>query len=252
MNSVARSSIWVARITTAAHLVSLLGSAQMLTNGPIAANVSHSSARIVFTLSAPAQAPASIMWGKTVSYGALKAIKLRDTVGTVVLTGLEPQTVYHYRVTAGSATSSDQTFTTSAAKDGAPQPAVRFDLGMPAGWYSGDLRVSRDCSNIHEILSLVANLKGSANQRVVIPAGTTCTGQFVLPKRPDHSGWVVITTSGNLPAGTRVSPSDVHEMARFVTNSSPAKVRSVISSLPRAWTCRENGMGEVSSTIFPR
>lgn len=63
-----------------------------------------------------------------------------------------------------------------------------------------------------------------AGDTLVLDAGATWTGNFVLPRRND-GGWVTIrsSASSDLPAGQRVSPASTGSMPKILTpNSSPA------------------------------
>jgi hypothetical protein len=72
--------------------------------------------------------------------------------------------------------------------------------------------------------NLQAALDGAQRgDQIVLQAGATYTGNFVLPAKAGTE-WIVIRTSGTLPAeGTRVGPADAPQMARIVSpNVSPA------------------------------
>src|SRR5215468_9394209 len=60
---------------------------------------------------------------------------------------------------------------------------------------------------------------------IMLQAGATFTGNFVLPSKPG-TGWITIRTStpdANLPQGTRVTPASALLMPKIVTpNSAPA------------------------------
>src|SRR5690606_35342496 len=119
--------------------MAVIAPAQTITYGPVVANVSHSTARIVFMTSA-AVSSASVQWGKTEAFGATKAAKRSGTIASVVLTGLEPETTYYVRAKGGSAVSETITFTTKrqsiVSNITAPEPV---DVSVPAGSYNSDL-----------------------------------------------------------------------------------------------------------------
>src|SRR6185312_5635789 len=103
-------------------------------------------------------------------------------------------------------------------------PVVK--TGPVGGTYNPDLNVLPDCSNLGKtsaeagtIMAQLAALTGSNHQRVVFSAGTVCQdGQYIWPPRPNHSGWVVVTTS---TAATALPPAGV----RFTPNFSAATYR---------------------------
>ncbi|MEP7381406.1 MAG: Ig-like domain-containing protein [Gemmatimonadota bacterium] len=62
--------------------------------------------------------------------------------------------------------------------------------------------------------------KASRGDEIVLPAGATFTGNFVLPAKPGSAanGWILIRTNKMLPpAGTRVTPAHASLMPRIVT-----------------------------------
>src|SRR5687768_12602554 len=53
---------------------------------------------------------------------------------------------------------------------------------------------------------------------LVLQAGTTFTGPFVLRHKGASDRWITIRTAGTLPApGTRVTPAQAGQMARLVS-----------------------------------
>jgi len=122
----------------------------------------------------------------------------------------------------------EQPITKGTNKDdqrgGSAQPAlplVFLDYSMPV--VTGRSIRVRSGGNLQDALN-----KAERGDEIVLPAGATFTGNFVLPAKSGTSanGWIVIRSdqSGQLPlAGTRVSPAHAPLMATIVTpNVSPA------------------------------
>lgn len=89
-------------------------------------NVTSSSATINWTMNEAATS--SLDYGTTASYGTCVAAPGTSTTQSIVLTGLSPSTVYHYRITATDAATNktvgtDFTFTTTQT---GVLPATRF------------------------------------------------------------------------------------------------------------------------------
>jgi hypothetical protein len=62
--------------------------------------------------------------------------------------------------------------------------------------------------------------------QIVLQAGATYTGNFVLPAK-SGTDWIVIRTSGTLPAeGTRVTPAHAPQMARIVSPNATSAIRT--------------------------
>lgn len=81
-------------------------------------------------------------------------------------------------------------------------------IAVPAG---GDLQAALDTAQ--------------PGDEVVLPAGATYVGNFVLPAKANVADrWITVRTAGSLPAeGTRVSPADAAQMPKILTpNVSPA------------------------------
>jgi hypothetical protein len=214
--------------------------AQVFTHGPLVSNITSSTARVIFITDSPVPS-AGVQWGTTTKYQWQKKAKRSGTVSSVVISGLTPGTTYHVQAIAGAARSHDIVFTTAPESRRTPLPPQPVDVSMPDGAYAADLEVSQNCSNLPAVLAQLASLSGSLNQRVVIDADATCTGQFKFPPRPRHTGWVVVTTSGYTATG-RAKPGTPR--ARFVTNSSPATRRALLPNFPGPSTCKANGIGE--------
>jgi serine protease len=88
-----------------------------------AVDISHNSARIVWNTDEPADSV--VYYGPTTSYGSTASDSAYVTAHSVNLTGLEPDTLYHYKVSStdpsdNTAESGDYTFTTG------PQPTETY------------------------------------------------------------------------------------------------------------------------------
>ena len=91
---------------------------------------------------------------------------------------------------------------------------------LPAETSSGRVVQIRAGSDLQPALN-----SARANDTLVLEAGATWTGNFVLPRRAD-SGWVTLRSSADggalPPAGQRVSPDNASAMPKLVTpNSNP-------------------------------
>jgi hypothetical protein len=165
-------------------------------------------------------------YGPTASYGtsATTYVSTDPQIALVYLTSLKPASEYFYRWTMpGGATATGAFTTLPAGPVELPQPVTEVSsvvqTGPVGGDYNPDLNVSPDCSNLGRtsaaagtIMSQLAALTGSKHQRVIFPAGAVCQdGQYIWPPRPNHSGWVIVTSS---TATTALPPSGV----RFTPN----------------------------------
>jgi hypothetical protein len=109
----------------------------------------------------------------------------------------------------------------------APAPTGRT-ISVPAG---GDLQGALDAAAPGDV--------------VVVQAGATFVGNFVLRPKPNAAGqWITVRTSGTLPAeGSRVSPALAGQMPKILTpNAAPA-----LGTAPGAQGWRLMGL-EVSAT----
>ena len=90
---------------------------------------------------------------------------------------------------------------------------------------SGMVRaVAANCSDLQQQINAA-----KAGDTVQIPAGTTCTGNFVLPKKAASTAWIVIRTAtpdSALPPGVRVNPQIADKLARIQTPNSVAAIRT--------------------------
>lgn len=99
-----------------------------------------------------------------------------------------------------------------------PQSEVDTTYSLPTG-------TTHNCSTAEEFTTALAD--SALNDVIVLTAGNTFTGQFTLPNKTSGSGWIYIISSslGNLPAGTRVAGSGTNmAKIRTTTNNSPCIV----------------------------
>ena len=120
----------------------LAASAQpVILHGPVVDAVTYSTARITWITDVAATH--AIHYGLTGSYGAITSSNEKRTIHSWYLSGLAPNTTYHYRVcsTADGAErcSGDYILTTAPApanQPAPPEPPRRYvDTSMPAGSY---------------------------------------------------------------------------------------------------------------------
>jgi len=120
-------------------------------------------------------------------------------------------------------------------------PRERVSTEFPA--QSGTtLRVAADCSDLQ------AKIDGARpGDTILIPAGATCTGNFILRNKGAGAGWIVIQTDTPLPSpGSRMTPDKAGRLARIVTaNSNPA-----LRTEPGARYYRLTGL-EITSSVAP-
>jgi hypothetical protein len=148
------------------------------------------------------------------------------------LAGWAPASTAYCRAcsaSGGETCSSEFTITTAPAPAESPQkplPPVELDVSMPDGAYGEPFRVDAACSNLQTVLDSLSSLTGALNYEVRIPpqsTGAVCRGQFALPPRPNHHGWIVIrpdVEDAKLPPeGSRITPEFRPSMAKIVTNA---------------------------------
>jgi hypothetical protein len=223
--------------------------------GPTVSNISHSTVRVSWVTDSQPSA-SEIEWGRTTAYGSSRSALAYNAVpytSTVLISGLTPNTTYHCRarLNSGAVLSGDVTFTTTAEPAPHPAPpAAPAPLEVPLPAIDGNTYpIDASCSNLAATLSTIAGLTGSANHEIVIPAGTTCAGEWNFPVRPNHIGWVVVRssavgTAAFPPEGVRWTPnwSVSTTLARFVTRALGA-TRSAQSSIAGG-TCVTSEVGE--------
>ena len=198
--------------------------------GPKVTNLSHSTARVTWVTDSQPTA-SEIEWGLTTAYGATRtalAYNAAPYTSSVLISGLTPNTTYHCRarLNGGAVLSGDVTFTTAAEPSPHPAPPVApAALAVARPVITGNTyTIDVSCSNLASTLTAIAGLTGNANHEIVIPAGTTCTGTWNFPARPNHTGWIVVRssavdTAAFPPEGVRWTPnwSPGTTLARFVT-----------------------------------
>ncbi len=223
--------------------------------GPKVSNISHSTARVTWVTDSQPTA-SEVEWGLTTSYGntrAALAYNASPYTATVLISGLTPNTTYHCRgrLNSGAVLSGDVTFTTGAEPAPHPSPPeapAPLEVARPA--ITGNTyAIDASCSNLASTLAAIAGLTGSANHEIVIPAGTTCAGEWNFPARPSHTGWVVVRSSAAdtaafPPEGVRWTPnwSPGATLARLMTRVL-GSTRSVQSSVAGG-TCASSEVGE--------
>src|SRR5262249_9442693 len=178
-------------------------------------------------------ADSQVEYGVNTGYGNVVSLKTLDTSHRLSLFGLTPNTLYHYRVKSKDdadnlSTSGDLTFTTT--KGGSPTPTPPPTPGAP------ELpRSFLDTGYIAPTGQTIAvnpggDLQSALNQAqpgdvILLQAGATFTGNFVLPNK-NGTGWITVRTStsdANLRQGTRVTPSSASSMPKIISpNSEPA------------------------------
>jgi hypothetical protein len=104
---------------------------------PVISNVQSnvtgtSTATITWTTDIPSIG--NVSYGTTTSYGSSSPMEvLATTTHSVNLSGLSEGTLYHYRVSAGTATSSDRTFVTSSTSATTPLAVTSVDAVTSSG-----------------------------------------------------------------------------------------------------------------------
>lgn len=107
------------------------------TTTPVISNVQASvtgtsTATISWTTDIPSIG--NVSYGTTTSYGSNSSMELAaSTTHAVNLTGLQEGTLYHYRVNAGTATSSDHTFVTQSTASSTPLAVTGVDAVQSTG-----------------------------------------------------------------------------------------------------------------------
>lgn len=204
--------------------------APAILHGPKIDAITYSTARVTWITDKPSST--KIRYGRSPAYTGELTGPDQVTIHSWFISGLAPATTYHYQVcsadSAGETCSANGVFTTEAApairEPTPPQAAV--DTAMPEGPFGDPFLVDPECSNLPEILKQLAVLEGELHYEVRIPARTVCRGQFAFPRRPNHRGWIVVTSSRSSalpPPGTRVTAEDAAVMPVFLTDALPAR-----------------------------
>jgi len=84
---------------------------------------------------------------------------------------------------------------------------------------------------------------------IVLAAGASYAGNFILPAKPSGSAWITIRSDAPLPApGTRVRPSDAASFAKILTNSNAPAILGDMGS--NHWRFMGVELGAVSSVTM--
>ena len=206
----------------------------LITIQPLVDAITPTSARVTWVTNLASSTV--IKYGLTTAYDGVTVGQSAPTTDhSWYLSGLKPNTTYHFQVCSAFGTaetcSTNQTLTTAARTPGEPVPAMpalprEVATAPPPGAYGPPFYVNDQCSNLPTILASLANLSGPLHYVVQIPAGTTCLGQYVFPARRNHTGWVIVRTSSPDSAfaveNERIDESDTPALAKFVTDALPA------------------------------
>lgn len=117
---------------------------------------------------------------------------------------------------------------------GLREPAPVVDFGtvaeLPRTFLDTRIPTSTRTLTVASTGNLQAALDSAQyGDEIVLPAGATYTGNFVLPFRSSTSGagWIVVRTNGSIPgAGTRVAPSDAAQMAKLVSPNNEGAIET--------------------------
>lgn len=215
---------WILLTATAA---ALWGANPPVISGVLIDNITHSAARV--TWQTDSSSTTKVQWGLTVAYGNTKDINYQNfrAHGSFV-SGLTPATTYQLRVCSTDtveACSGNFSFTTAAEPAGhVPWPVAPAEVDTTLPTVNGvSLAVAADCSNLQTQLTAIAGQNGNLTHEVVIPAGTTCVGRYVLPAKSganaNGTGWLILRSGGTLPPeNTRITPETAAPLARIITN----------------------------------
>ncbi|MGH9628416.1 MAG: fibronectin type III domain-containing protein [Bryobacteraceae bacterium] len=220
-----------------AFLVGRAEAQPVIKQGPVVDSITSTSARITWITNV--SATTVIRFGLTRTYDAVTSGPSNVTTHSWYLSGLAPSTTYHFQVCSTSGTeacSADKTLTTASSSTGGPRdpepPRAKVDTTMPSGAYGPAFTIDANCTNLAAVVNSLASLSGNLNYEIQIPSGTTCKGQFVFPRRPNHSGWIVVRTASTLPPeGTRVTADWTSQLATLQTDALPA-TRMSLAYLP--------------------
>jgi hypothetical protein len=209
--------------------------------------ITHSAARIGFKASSPGIY--QIQYGASTLYGTASMPIQAQSNGVVVVTGMAPARVYHYRICmvsnslAITSCSPDYTLTTApspAQHPARPKAPSFFDTSVPE--INGQtFLVDEQCSNLRAQIALAALADGNLNHQILIPPGIYCDGLIELPAKrgPNPTGKGVVVIRPALadddlpPAGVRISPAWAARLPKIVNNSLPG---NILSNLPATCT----------------
>jgi hypothetical protein len=217
------------------------GSPLLIITSIASSNILDVGATIIWNTNRPADS--QVEYGVTTGYGNVVSLKTLDTSHRMNLFGLNPNTLYHYRVRskddAGNpSTSGDLTFTTAKSGAPAPTPTPTPQPGptpppMPGAPELPRIfldTVYRAPTGQTIAVNVGGDLQSALNQAqpgdvILLQAGATFTGNFVLPNK-NGMGWITVRTStsdANLPQGIRVTPASASSMPKIISpNSEPA------------------------------
>ena len=234
----------------------------VITDGPLVINVTHQSAVIRWQTDEPANGV--IEFGLSAAFGSSESHAALRQHHNMTLTGLEPGTLYHYRVTSkdaagnGPTTSAAGTFTTAAtADDSSPtvtrEPVIvhRTDTEAVIAWETdkpSDTVVEYDASGggkyrasqaekVQKHQITMTNLSANTTYNVSI-SSTDAGGRTVSAKAGKPVTFLALgeVTSD---AGTGISAK-----VGFMTNSLPDTTAPVIAAAPSV-----TGIGSDRATV---
>lgn len=218
-------------------------------------NESHSSARVTFSASPAVNR--QIAWDTAAYWEANHSYRYKTsrydnfrTTQAAIVTGLTPGTTYYACPLVCDASAN------CIACDDVDDPKVEFTtlaepdphLALPALPDLDDfketitavpaagatLSVQSDCSNLQSQITTAASATyEDQTVHVVIPAGTVCSAaaQSVWLPAKSGSGWVVIRSSGTLPAfGTRLDPSEHSEQLATISNTTASSAYGMLGA----------------------
>jgi hypothetical protein len=217
------------------------GSPLLIITSIASSNVSGVGATITWNTNRLADS--QVEYGLNTSYGNVVSLNTPDTSHRMNLFGLTPNTPYHYRVMskddAGNlSTSGDITFTTAKSDSPAPTPTpmprptpapppTPGAPELPRSFLDTEYKAPTGQTiavNVGGDLQSALN-RAQPGDVILLQAGATFTGNFVLPNK-NGTGWIIVRTStpdANLPPGTRVTPALASAMPKIISpNSEPA------------------------------
>lgn len=152
---------------------------------------------VTFTYASSAPAVAAVSANGTVSGLSAGSATISASVGSV--TGSAGITVSVPPPSGGSVT--------------APNPPAIYAPQYPV--VTGKSWIVKPTDNLQAILN-----QAQRGDEIVLPAGATFTGNFILPAKPGTAanGWILVRSDRTLPArGTRVTPAHASLMPKLVT-----------------------------------
>lgn len=179
-----------------------------------------------------------IDWGTTASYGKNYLYPTAQypihTTHSARFVGLEPSTLYHYKLTSKNAalestSTSDATFTTAASYTTPILPQLSVDTAMPdmTGAVEKTVKASGgDYTTLQAALDYVAVNTGKFY--ITVDVGmvfTTGVSPHLVANKVDNN-WVIVRSSAHasLPVNVRVTPSQSNLMFKLETTSTKAAI----------------------------